>query len=203
MVLAAVLAAGCLLPGLAMAGGKSHTVASDASVEITVTPWIDNMPKQGMTPVAVRIVNRAPQERAWEFVAKQTDYRAGEMSGHFAMRVPAGGTASGTFLINVLPDSESSGRGYKNVNISVVGPSVPFGMGVYLTTSSSGSSGSSSSAKWSPFIGVSEQFDQTHRKTFKEVVEGQLHYQWQGDTVSMKNAPLDWRGYTSFAQLWM
>ncbi|MDB6120552.1 MAG: hypothetical protein JWO08_4333 [Verrucomicrobiaceae bacterium] len=203
MVLAAVLAAGGLLPGLAVAGGKSHTVASDASVEITVTPWIDNMPKQGMTPVAVRIVNRAPQERAWEFVAKQTDYRAGEMSGHFAMRVPAGGTASGTFLINVLPDSESSGRGYKNVNISVVGPSVPFGMGVYLTTSSSGSSGSSSSAKWSPFIGVSEQFDQAHRKAFKGVVEDQMHLQWQGDTVSMAQAPLDWRGYTSLAQLWL
>ncbi len=186
-----------------MAGGKSRTMASDPSVEITVTPWIENVPRQGMMPVAVRVVNRSAQERAWEFIAKQNDYRAGELTGHFGMRVPAGATVNGMFLVNVFPDRDT-GYSYKNVSINVSGPSVPFGLGVTLNASSGArSSGGSTPAKQSPYIVISDQFDQAHRKTFKGVVEDQMHLQWQGDTVSMAQAPLDWRGYTSLAQLWL
>lgn len=203
--LAVLAAAYALVPGSIGAAGKSSTMATNSSVEITITPWMDNLPRSGMVPVTVQISNKAPQDRVWEFTSKENDYRAGDMTGHFVLGVPAGGTATSTFLMNTLPDVDASARGYKNLNITVSGPGVMPGMGVYLnaTAGPGVASGSKSGSKFSPYIVWGEQFDLSHRKTFKTVLEDQMHVQWQGDTVSMPHAPLDWRGYTGVAQVWI
>lgn len=202
-LLAALMCAACLAPSFARASGRARTIPSDSTVEITLTPWVEDLPRAGMLPVTVNIANRSAHDHTWEFTSHENRYGAGGMSGHFEISVPAGGTASGTFLINTLPESDPEGRDYKNVVINVAGPGVVMGGNVYLNATASRRSGGPVRAVLSPYVALSEQFDRSYGTTFKSTLDSQMHLQWLGDTVTMAQAPLDWRGYTGFNGLWM
>lgn len=169
-------------------------------VDISVESWLEHVPPTGLIPVTVSVHNHTTSPGQWRVMARDQDYMNGTMRSSFTVAAPPGGMTRTSLLIPVMPTYNSSSRSYKNVQLTVEGPGVAFpGLVGSLTAHHAPSSSGSVPPPRSTFVALSEGFDTSFGTRWK----ADIRRDWHGDVVQMKDAPVDWRGYSGLVQIWM
>lgn len=183
----------------AIAVGKNMKVATDAAVvDITVSSWLEYVPRTGLIPITVSVRNLTDAPGQWEIGAFDQDYINGSMQSNFVVSAPAGGSTQTQLLVPLMPNYDRSNRTYKNVRLTVKGPGVNFPG--FAGTFEARTAGSSSTTSYkTPFTVLSEGFESRNGRVWKSAVVRD----WQGDIGRMRDAPSDWRAYSGITQLWM
>ena len=189
---------GCV--GTVAGATKSIKVPTDASVDIEIISWLEFVPPTGLMPVTISVRNHSASAGKWDVSGEDSDYLSGNMKSRFTVTAPPGGETNTSLLVPVMPNYDSSTRGYKNVRLTIAGPGLKMSsFGSVITSVSSSSSSSSPSKATTPFTVLSEGFDGRFGTPWKSAV----NREWNGAVVRTSACPADWRGFSSIAHFYM
>lgn len=186
-------------PDTASALSKAMKVLTDNTVvDITITTWLEYVPATGLVPATVTVHNHTAEPGVWRISSVDQDYISGTMRAAITVSAPARGMTQTNVLLPVMPNYDSANRSYKNLRLTASGPGINMA-GFVGTLTGQGTRSTSGSKSRSAFILLSEGFDARHGARWKT----KIPLEWNGDVVRMKEAPVDWRGYSSARQIWM
>ncbi len=201
------LGAAMLLPSTLLSAGANESIATDGSVEITISSWMEHLPRMGMAPMTVNIVNHRAVGGPWKFDVRGTTSSGTTVNNHFEVSVPPGASVSVPVLVNTGLDGAGS-SGSSTVWWQAFGPGLN-GMG----TASFYHSGGSSSSSSMPYVALSTKFWDKNQKVWPTTLKTSLKsdpfrkrsvkIEEVSETVDMAEAPADWRGYSGLSHLWM
>lgn len=190
------------LMGTTAYAGKTMSPSVDAAsgVSITVDSWLDACPSSGMIPLKVRIHNGDNQSHTWSFSVGSNFGMGGGMNTTMDMTVEGGRTAE-AMIYAAVNLQKNAGYYYDNVNFKIKGYAVSNEFFGALNISSSGR------GTRTEYIGMGKKLSARGWSSLKDKFEnaksGSSGTDLNGTELDMTEAPEDWRGYTSLAQLWM
>lgn len=181
--------------------GMSPGVDATTGVSISVDSWLDVCPQSGMIPLKVRIHNGDKQSHTWSLSVGNGYGMGGGLSTVTDIAVE-GGRSVETVVYAAVSLQRDSGYYYSNITLNISGYGVdnPYLGGLNMTSSSHGNS--------TKYIGMSKKLSAKGWSSLKDKFEnaksgGSGATDLNGSELEMEDAPEDWRGYSSLAQLWM